>query len=90
MCWIGTISYSVYLWQEIFLPQFAYQRAPGVFHYLQQPPFNLAAILVCACLSRYLIEVPMMRLGHRLSEAHSGGDSSHPQALSPKLSLRGI
>jgi peptidoglycan/LPS O-acetylase OafA/YrhL len=90
MCWVGALSYSLYLWQEIFLPQFADQRAAGVFQHLQKAPFNLVAILACACLSRYLIELPMVRLGHRLSEDPSEGDSSRQQALSPKLSLRGI
>jgi peptidoglycan/LPS O-acetylase OafA/YrhL len=90
MCWVGTVSYSIYLWQEIFLPQFADQRAAGVFQHLQKAPYNLIAILACACLSRYLIELPMVRLGHRLSEAPSEGDSSRQQTLSPKLSLRGI
>jgi peptidoglycan/LPS O-acetylase OafA/YrhL len=65
--WIGTLSYSLYLWQELFLPEVRSQMAPGAFHYLQQPPWNLVAVLVCACLSRYLIEIPMIRLGHRLS-----------------------
>ena len=65
--WIGTLSYSLYLWQELFLPELRSQLARGAFHYLQQPPWNLVAVLVCACLSRYLIEIPMIRLGHRLS-----------------------
>ena len=62
--WIGTISYSLYLWQQLFLPELASERAQGAFHYLQQPPWNVLAILICACLSRYLIEIPMTRLGH--------------------------
>ena len=65
--WIGTISYSLYLWQQLFLPELASERAQGAFHYLQQPPWNVLAILICACLSRYLIEIPMTRLGHRIS-----------------------
>ena len=65
--WIGTLSYSLYLWQELFLPEVSSELARGVFRYLQQPPWNLLAVLLCACLSRYLIEIPMIRLGHRLS-----------------------
>jgi peptidoglycan/LPS O-acetylase OafA/YrhL len=66
--WIGTISYSLYLWQEIFLPPLASEKALGVFHYVQQPPWNVLAILASGCLSRYLIELPMSRLGHRLTD----------------------
>jgi peptidoglycan/LPS O-acetylase OafA/YrhL len=65
--WIGSISYSLYLWQELFVPELHSELARGGFRYLQQLPWNLLAIVVCACLSRYLIEIPMTRLGHRIS-----------------------
>ena len=65
--WIGALSYSLYLWQELFLPEIPSELARGAFHYLQQPGWNLLALLGCACLSRYLIEIPMTRLGHRIS-----------------------
>jgi peptidoglycan/LPS O-acetylase OafA/YrhL len=65
--WIGTISFSLYLWQELFLPGPAAELARGGFRYLQQPGWNLVVILACACLSRYVIEIPMTRLGHRVS-----------------------
>ena len=65
--WIGTISFSLYLWQELFLPEIPSELARGGFHHLQQLPWNPLAILGCACLSRYLIEIPMTRLGHRMS-----------------------
>jgi peptidoglycan/LPS O-acetylase OafA/YrhL len=88
--WIGTISYGLYLWQEIFLPQLASEKSLGVFHYVQQPPWNVLAILACGCLSRYLIELPMTRLGHRLSATVPEPDSSPHPALSPRLSMRGV
>jgi peptidoglycan/LPS O-acetylase OafA/YrhL len=65
--WVGTISFSLYLWQELFLPGPTADLARGNFRHLQQPPWNLLAILGCACLSRYLIEIPMTRIGHRIS-----------------------
>jgi peptidoglycan/LPS O-acetylase OafA/YrhL len=65
--WIGVLSYSLYLWQELFLPELHAAMALGSFRHLQQWPWNLPALLACACLSRYLIERPMIRLGHRLS-----------------------
>jgi hypothetical protein len=84
--WIGTISYSLYLWQELFLPQLASEKAHGAFHYLQQPPWNVLAILVCACLSRYLLELPMIRFGHRLSATVPRPDSSPRPTHSTNLS----
>jgi peptidoglycan/LPS O-acetylase OafA/YrhL len=66
--WIGTLSYSLYLWQELFLPEMASVAARGSFRHLQHWPWNVVAIMVCACLSRYLLELPMTRLGYRLGE----------------------
>jgi peptidoglycan/LPS O-acetylase OafA/YrhL len=65
--WVGTISFGLYLWQELFLPGPTAELARGGMRHLQQLPWNLLAILGCACLSRYLIEIPMTRLGHRIS-----------------------
>jgi peptidoglycan/LPS O-acetylase OafA/YrhL len=65
--WVGTISFSLYLWQELFLPGPTAELARGGFRDLQRPWWNLLAILACGCLSRYLIEIPMTRLGHRIS-----------------------
>jgi peptidoglycan/LPS O-acetylase OafA/YrhL len=84
--WIGTISYSLYLWQELFLPELASVKAHGELHYLQQPPWNVLAIMVCASLSRYLLELPMTRLGHRLG-ATAPGPASTPRPTS-LLTLR--
>ena len=67
MRWIGTLAYSLYIWQELFLPEIASVMARGSFSALQRPPWNLLALLVAACLSRYLVEIPMNRVGHRLS-----------------------
>jgi peptidoglycan/LPS O-acetylase OafA/YrhL len=66
MRWIGSLSYSLYLWQMLFLPV-TEMKAPGAFHVLQQWPWNIVAILVCAMASRYLLEIPMTSLGHRLA-----------------------
>jgi peptidoglycan/LPS O-acetylase OafA/YrhL len=87
--WLGTISYSLYLWQMLFLPD-ASDMGHGVFHYLQLAPWNLLAILTMACLSRYLIEVPMIRLGHRLSARIPGLDSPPRPTLSPTVAMRGV
>jgi peptidoglycan/LPS O-acetylase OafA/YrhL len=69
--WIGMLSYSLYLWQMLFLPEIPSEMAPGAFQSLQHPPWNVVAILVTACLSRYLVELPMTRLGHHLGARFS-------------------
>jgi peptidoglycan/LPS O-acetylase OafA/YrhL len=69
LTWLGRISYSVYLWQELF---FAWNdaRAPHLF-WLQRWPLNLAAALGCALLSYHLLERPFIRLGSRLAQTYS-------------------
>jgi peptidoglycan/LPS O-acetylase OafA/YrhL len=88
--WVGTISYSLYLWQEVFFPEAASEKALGVFHYFQQPPLNVLAVLLCACLSRYLLERPLIRLGHALSTTTPGQDLPPRSTLSPNVAVRGV
>ena len=64
MRWVGRISYSLYLWQNLFLVAF------GVSHFadpLQLVPWNFALCFVTALLSYRMVEKPMIRLGHRLA-----------------------
>lgn len=54
---VGLCSYSLYLWQQVFLAQ------PQAYHH-QLP---LAALPVVVALSFFLIERPCARIGHKLS-----------------------
>jgi peptidoglycan/LPS O-acetylase OafA/YrhL len=85
--WVGALSYSLYLWQQLFLqpPRGAssLEHASG-FYRLQQFPFNILCILVCASLSHYLLEKPMMRLGRGLnSREHVAADAVVAAAARP-------
>lgn len=64
MTYVGRISYSLYLWQQLF---FARRDTHSLLSPLQNGPWNLLAALGCAIASYYLLEKPMMRLGHRLA-----------------------
>jgi peptidoglycan/LPS O-acetylase OafA/YrhL len=57
VAWLGKISYSLYLWQELFC-----SNASLHLGYLLVLP-----ALACACLSYYVVEQPMLRLRERLS-----------------------
>lgn len=60
--WVGRLSYSLYIWQEIFL---VHEGQPlGI---LQSYPVNLLMAVACAVVSHYAVELPMIRLGHRLA-----------------------
>lgn len=66
--WIGRLSYSLYLWQQLFFcDRWWHGALPlGV---LEQWPLKLAGLLGCACISYYLLERPMVRLGHRIASS---------------------
>ena len=77
--WIGRLSYSLYIWQELFL---AYGMTFRPFGFFSQFPLNLVSVVAVSCLSYYLMERPLMRLGHRLTAEDSlieptRSDSSH-------------
>jgi peptidoglycan/LPS O-acetylase OafA/YrhL len=64
LAWLGRISYSVYLWQEVFFVwDDARSASLGV---LQSPPWRLMLVLACAAASYYAIEKPTLRLGARV------------------------
>jgi peptidoglycan/LPS O-acetylase OafA/YrhL len=63
---IGRLSYSLYIWQEILLTgYFAPKLRP--FGALHQPLLVWPAVFVAALLSYYLLERPAVRLGHRIA-----------------------
>jgi len=62
--WVGRISYSLYIWQQLFLVP---SWEPKRFAALQHWPVNLLVVFVCATVSYYIVEKPMIRLGHKLA-----------------------
>ncbi len=76
LVWVGRISYSLYLWHVLFfrgpwpatVPQ---PLSPLVA--LTYAPWNLIASFVAATASFYLVERPLMRLGHKLAPPSTPG-----------------
>jgi peptidoglycan/LPS O-acetylase OafA/YrhL len=56
IAWLGRISYSLYLWQELFCSNAA----------LHAGFVLVIPAVACACLSYYLVEQPMLRLRERV------------------------
>jgi peptidoglycan/LPS O-acetylase OafA/YrhL len=87
--WVGKISYSLYLWQNLFfdghfLPWF---KPLG---FLQTFPMRWFALFACATTSYYLLERPMMKLGHRLASSSTPGETEsgvQAQNSSPILKI---
>ncbi len=59
--WIGKLSYSIYLWQELILQ--AYQPTVSVLHRVALLPVKLAIVIAIAWLSFRFIERPTTRFG---------------------------
>jgi peptidoglycan/LPS O-acetylase OafA/YrhL len=57
--WLGGISYSLYLWQQIFTVT---ALSLG---WIRQFPLNILAAITLAVLSRHLVEQPFLELGRR-------------------------
>ena len=62
--WLGQISYSLYLWQQLFFVWDNFRSpAMGV---LQSMPLRIVMALGCASISHYCLEKPMIELGRRI------------------------
>lgn len=68
----GRISYSAYLWQEIFLTG-AWAPTIRPFGWLNSSWLVWPAVFAAAIASYYLIEKPFIRLGHRLAPSATQG-----------------
>ncbi len=65
--YIGRISYSLYLWQQLFFTR-EWVLGTNPLHSIQQWPINLALTFACAITSHHLLETPLIRIGHRLAK----------------------
>ena len=59
--WLGRISYSLYLWQQLFFPPGWHQASQWWMHW----PANLGLAFAAASLSYYLVEKPLIAIGRR-------------------------
>lgn len=85
--WIGRLSYSLYLWQQLFFCDREWQR-PLPLGMLEQWPLKVVGLLICACISYYALERPMIRLGHRIASSGVPGRDVD-QAPSPEPAIPG-
>lgn len=78
--WLGKISYSLYLWQELFCSNTRLHFGYSL----------LLPALACACVSYYFVERPMLRLREKFSAfkryrlSANGSNSQKPRTQAPQ------
>ena len=80
--WIGRLSYSLYLWEFFFV---YYPGVPTTLGVWQTFPVNIIAAVACATASYYLVERPLIRVGHRLAPATQRDAMLEPGAVAPVI-----
>ncbi|MFZ0679607.1 acyltransferase family protein, partial [Candidatus Binatus sp.] len=83
--WIGKISYSLYIWQQLFLGTITRPLPLGR---LQEFPLNIVAVFVCAAASYYLLERPLVAIGHSLSSALKPPQDQTFEVAEPAASIK--
>jgi peptidoglycan/LPS O-acetylase OafA/YrhL len=79
VAWLGKVSYSLYLWQELFCSNPAWHRG-----------YSLALLaLACAAVSYYVVEQPMLRVREKYFRGPAAAPRSEPEpAAHTPLKLR--
>ncbi len=77
--WLGKLSYSVYLWQQLFVCPI--DRRAVDLGIMQTFPVNLLLAFACAALSFYLVETPLRDFGHRIAKRLNFAQKTAPAAL---------
>lgn len=88
---IGRISYSLYLWQMLFITSYlTLLPAPRwrLLHLVQTTSLRYVVVLGFSLLSYYLLEKPMMRLGHRLAKPATPGRDGLEDSNQPRAEMR--
>jgi peptidoglycan/LPS O-acetylase OafA/YrhL len=82
LVWIGKISYSLYIWQQMFLVY-----TPGVSKTPLPFPASLLCVFAISIVSYYLYESPLRRFGQRLTRGFPSPARS-TASISPLESVR--
>lgn len=74
--YIGRLSYSLYLWQQLFFVSH-FGAISGKISTFQHWPLKLVMTLACSMFSYYFVERPLIRLGHRVASTSVVNRASH-------------
>lgn len=65
--WIGRLSYSLYLWQQLFLGPKVPAGSAAVIKDIRHMPLAVLLLVIAATTSYYFLEMPMRRIGARVN-----------------------
>jgi peptidoglycan/LPS O-acetylase OafA/YrhL len=68
---VGRLSYGIYLWQQLFVLRPDSTAWP--ISLMQRFPWNYIGLMACALTSYYLLERPLIKVGHRLAPPATPG-----------------
>jgi peptidoglycan/LPS O-acetylase OafA/YrhL len=87
---VGRISYSLYLWQMLFFTHYVTLPSPRwrLLQLVQTTGLRYVAVLGLGLASYYLLEKPMMRLGHRLAKPATPGRDGLEDSIQPAAKVR--
>jgi peptidoglycan/LPS O-acetylase OafA/YrhL len=74
LVWVGALSYSLYLWQQLFLNR----NSDAIWCAF---PLNILLAFLCACLSYYLVERPCLRARSRWFSSPRPEEAVKPDPL---------
>ena len=87
--WVGRISYSLYLWQQLFFGS-GIVAGPARFAWLRHTPYNLLALLGCATFSYYVVERPLVKLGYNFAQTRDNHRLNLELRATPLPPMSGI
>ena len=83
--WIGMVSYSAYLWQELFTGSPQVLGSSWIARVLHSP-LSLVVALAVITVSYYCVERPFTRMGRRISQRVTAGAAQKPVEALPGAS----